>query len=489
VACYAALDGRRDAGCTAHPRGALSKRILKTRRFPRFPDRRERRLRDRLTIHFHYPTRRPMRNIISLVLGGGRGTRLYPLTKYRSKPAVPLAAKYRLIDIPLSNCINSGLNRIYVLTQFMSVSLHRHIRQTYRFDPFNGGFVELLAAQQTIDAGTTDWYQGTADAVRKNLRYLEQPGIEYVLILSGDQLYRMDFQEMLKTHQSANADVTIAAMPVTAQDAGALGIMRLDDNGRVTGFVEKPQTDEQLNLVRMDTSWIDARGIQSKGRDCLASMGIYLFNRDVLVDLLKKTTYDDFGREVFPAAIQARHVQTHLFDGYWEDIGTIKAFYEANLTLASQQPSFDLVSAEAPVYSRARYLPPTLMSGDSVKDSLIADGCRIAEGAVIENSIIGLRCIIGEGVTIRDSVIMGADMYERVAELHQDGQSGRPQIGIGAGSLIESAIVDKNCRIGRNVRIVNEDGLDEADVDGRCAVRDGIPVVLKEAELPDGWSL
>lgn len=430
-----------------------------------------------------------MQNIISLVLGGGRGTRLYPLTKYRSKPAVPLAAKYRLIDIPLSNCINSGLNRIYVLTQFMSVSLHRHIRQTYRFDPFNGGFVELLAAQQTIDAGTTDWYQGTADAVRKNLRYLEQPGIDYVLILSGDQLYRMDYQQMLKSHRDTNADVSIAALPVSGRDAGGLGIMRLDDSGRVAGFVEKPQSEEELNLVRMDPAWIDSHGIESKGRDCLANMGIYLFNRDVLVDVLKKTTYDDFGREVFPAVIQARHVQTHLFDGYWEDIGTIKAFFEANLSLASQQPSFDMVSAEAPIYTRARYLPPTLMSGASVKDSLIADGCRIGEGAVIENSIVGLRCIIGEGVTIRNSVIMGADMYEGTSELQNGEQSGRPQIGIGAGSFIESAILDKNCRIGRNTRIVNEDGLEEADVGNLCAIRDGIPVVLKDAELPDGWSL
>lgn len=429
-----------------------------------------------------------MRNLVSLVLGGGRGTRLYPLTKFRSKPAVPLAAKYRLIDIPLSNCINSGLNRIYVLTQFMSVSLHRHIRQTYRFDPFNGGFVELLAAQQTIDAGTTDWYQGTADAVRKNLRYLEQPGIDYVLILSGDQLYRMDFRDMLKSHQDAKADVTIAAIPVTDQDAGSLGIMRLDDSGRVQGFVEKPQTEDQLRPVRMAPEWLEAHGVEGKGRDCLASMGIYLFNRDVLVDVLKKTTYDDFGREVFPAAIQARQVQTHLFDGYWEDIGTIKAFYEANLSLARKDPSFQLVSAEAPFYSRARYLPPTLMSGAKVEDSLIADGCSIGKNAIIENSIIGLRCLIGEGVTIRNSVLMGADMYEGVVELQSDEQTGRPRIGIGAGSLIDGAIVDKNCRIGRNVRIVNEEGLEEGDV-GSCAIRDGIPVVVKDAEIPDGWSL
>ncbi|MDP7301499.1 MAG: sugar phosphate nucleotidyltransferase, partial [Pirellulaceae bacterium] len=268
-----------------------------------------------------------MRNVIALVLGGGRGTRLSPLTKYRSKPAVPLAGKYRLIDIPLSNCINSGMNRIYVLTQFMSVSLHRHIRQTYRFDAFSGGFVELLAAQQTADTGS-DWYQGTADAVRKNLRYIEQDGIEFVMILSGDQLYRMDYCDMLRTHRESGADVTISALPVSREDARSLGVMRIDDSSRVVGFLEKPQTDEEIDLVRIDPTWIDAQGIASGGRECLASMGIYLFNRDFLVDVLTKTTYEDFGKEVFPAAFRARHVQAHLFDDYWEDIGTIKAFYD-----------------------------------------------------------------------------------------------------------------------------------------------------------------
>src|SRR5688500_16308758 len=247
-----------------------------------------------------------MRNVISLVLGGGRGQRLYPLTKFRSKPAVPVAAKYRLIDIPLSNCINSGLDRIYVLTQFNSVSLHRHIRRTYNFDHFAGGFVEILAAQQTLDS--SDWYQGTADAVRQQMRYLQQPGIDYVLILSGDQLYRMDFREMIAEHQRAKADVTIAALPVDSAEARRCGIMRLDDTGRVVGFLEKPQTDEELKLVRTDPAWIDARGLQSRGRDCLASMGIYLFNRDTLLDVLTKTNYRDFGKEVFPASMRTRHV-------------------------------------------------------------------------------------------------------------------------------------------------------------------------------------
>ena len=279
-----------------------------------------------------------MRKIVSLVLGGGRGTRLYPLTKVRSKPAVPLAGKYRLIDIPLSNCINSGLNRIYVLTQFNSVSLHRHIRSTYNFDPFERGFVEILAAQQTNDR--SDWYQGTADAVRQNLRYLQQPDVAQVLILAGDQLYRMNYREMIQLHRRTKADVTISAVPVHGKDASGLGIMRLDDSGRVIGFVEKPQTREQLDLVRTDPAWIDAQGIESRGRDCLASTGIYLFDRDLLVDLLQKNNDRDFGKEVFPAAIRSCRVQVHLFDGYWEDIGTIRAFYEANLALAKADPPF-----------------------------------------------------------------------------------------------------------------------------------------------------
>jgi len=428
-----------------------------------------------------------MNNMISLVLGGGRGARLYPLTKVRAKPAVPLAAKYRLIDIPLSNCINSGLHRIYVLTQFMSVSLHRHIRLTYSFDQFSGGYVELLPAQQTIDAGT-DWYQGTADAVRKNIRYAKQPDVDYVLILSGDQLYRMDYAEMLKTHEQSGAEVTIAAIPVTAEAAGALGIMRIDETGRVAGFLEKPRTQEELELVRMDPAWLEARNIKSGGRDCLASMGIYIFNRDFLVDVLNKTSYEDFGKEVFPAACRSRRVQVHLFDGYWEDIGTIGAFYNANLSLTRPDPPFDLAAPDAPVYTRARYLPPSLMEDAHVENSLIADGCRIGKGAVIENSVIGLRCIIGEGVTIRRSVIMGADYYEQDDPRHPF-KPNHPQVGIGGGSVIEGAIVDKNCRIGKNVRVVNDQKVDYTEGTEYCLLRDGIPVVVKDAVLEDSWQL
>jgi len=429
-----------------------------------------------------------MRNVISLVLGGGRGTRLSPLTKFRSKPAVPLAGKYRLIDIPLSNCVNSGLNRIYVLTQFLSVSLHRHLRQAYQFDQFSGGYVGVLAAQQTEGESSTDWYQGTADAVRKNLRYLEQPGIDYVVILSGDQLYRMNFQDMLKTHKESKAEVTIAGIPVSREDASSLGVMRIDENGRVQGFLEKPQTDEEINQVKMDPAWLDAQGITSGGRDCLASMGIYIFNRDFLVDVLRATDYQDFGKEVFPTAFRTRHVQVHLFDDYWEDIGTIKAFYEANLSLAKADPPFQLASPDSPIFSRARYLPPSRFDGATVSQSLIADGCTIGKGTVIENSVIGLRCNIGENCVIRDSILMGADYYEGQAQMKQCESQGEPPVGIGSSTTIVGSIIDKNCRIGDNVTIQNDSGMEDRD-DDVCTIRDGIPVVAKEAVVKNGWTL
>jgi len=409
---------------------------------------------------------------------------LFPLTKIRSKPAVPLAGKYRLIDIPISNCINSDLNRIYVLTQFLSVSLHRHIRQTYSFDSFRGGFVELLAAQQTVDTGT-DWYQGTADAVRKNLRYVEQTNVDHVVILSGDQLYRMDFRDMMKTHVDSGADVTIAGIPVDRKEASALGIMKADDTGRVTGFLEKPQTEQELAMVRTDPAWIDAQGVPSNGRDCVASMGLYIFNKKFMVDLLEKTNYEDFGKEVFPTAIRTRKVQLHLFDDYWEDIGTIRAFYEANLSLCKKDPPFDFNCQEAPVYSRPRYLPPSLMEEAKITGSLIADGCKIGRGAVIENSVIGLRTVIGENVTIRNSVVMGADYSDskvnpNISEL---------PLGIGNDSVIEGAILDKNCRIGKNCRIVNDAGTENQGEDDPVQIRDGIPIVIKDAELSDGFKL
>ncbi|QDS97800.1 glucose-1-phosphate adenylyltransferase [Adhaeretor mobilis] len=427
-----------------------------------------------------------MRNVVAVVLGGGQGSRLRPLTEFRSKPAVPLAGKYRLIDIPLSNCINSGLNRVYVLTQFLSVSLHRHIRRTYQFDNFSGGFIDTLAAQQTMTEGT-DWFQGTADAVRKNMRYLTQPGIEHVLILSGDQLYRMDFAKMLQTHKDSGADVTIAAKPVHDHEAQGLGVMKVDGTGQVTGFVEKPQTPEEIDQVRMDSGWIEQQGIQSHGRDCLASMGIYLFNRDTLIQALEETDHTDFGKEVFPTAIGKRKVQLHPFDGYWEDIGTIRSFYEANLQLCHKDPPFDLTSALAPIYTRARFLPPTRVDGASISNSLIADGCVIEPGAKIENSVIGLRCRIGRDVVIRNSILMGADLYETPERLADNNANNLPPIGIGDGAVIDNAIIDKNCRIGRGAHLVNHKNIDEGEADKHCAIRDGILVAYKDASFEEGW--
>ncbi|MEM9413812.1 MAG: sugar phosphate nucleotidyltransferase, partial [Planctomycetota bacterium] len=339
-------------------------------------------------------------------------------------------------------------------------------------------------AQETMNEGT-DWYQGTADAVRKNIVQINKPDIEYVVILSGDQLYRMDYRELINTHRRSGAAATIACMPVSREDARGFGVMQLDDSGRVTGFVEKPQTDEEIDRVKTDPAWIDARGIKSNGRDCLASMGIYVFNRKLLIDLLQNNNHADFGREVFPDAIREHHVQTHLFDGYWEDIGTIRSFYEANLSLASDTPSFKLDSQAAPIYTRARYLPPCKIAGASVKNSLVSNGCVIGEGSVIENSVIGLRTVIGKNVTIKDSIVMGADFYEnRAGEIEPEFEI---PVGIGDSSLIEGAIIDKDCRIGRNVTISNAAGL--ADTDPKhpvCVIRDGIPIVVKEAMIRDG---
>lgn len=427
-----------------------------------------------------------MKNTVTLVLGGGRGTRLYPLTKFRSKPAVPIAGRYRLVDIPLSNCIHSRLRQVYLLTQFNSVSLHRHIRSTYTFDPFDGGFVEILAAQQTLSSG--DWYQGTADAVRQNLHYLQGPDLEYVLILSGDQLYRMDYRKLIARHQQTGAEVTISTVPVHSSEASSLGIMQLDSGGRVVGFREKPQTEEELAPVRTDPAWIDAQGIPSGGRDCLASTGIYLFNRDTLVELLRKSPEPDFGRQILPAAINLYKVEVHLFNGYWEDIGTIGAFYEANLALCGPNPPFEILSGGAPIYSHARFLPPSRIDGATIRRSLVAEGSVIEEDAVIENSIIGLRSIIRRGAVIRNSIIMGNDYYETPERLKAAQAKGHPPMEIGPGAVVEKAIIDKNCRLGESARAVNQQGLESSEETEYGMIRDGIFVMPKHGVLPPGWS-
>lgn len=421
-----------------------------------------------------------MDHCISLILGGGAGTRLMPLTEFRSKPAVPIGGKYRLIDVPISNCIHSDLHRIYVLTQFNSISLHRHIRQTYNFDLFSKGYVEILAAQQT--PGNSSWYQGTADAVRQQIRFIQQPGIKYVLILSGDQLYRMDYRQMLNTHLQAKADVTIATIPVDEEAAKGFGIMQLDDTGRTVGFHEKPKDESSLQKVRTPADWIDAHGIESKGREYLASMGIYLFDRDLLVDLLESTQDEDFGKHIFPKAIEKHHVQTHLFDGYWEDIGTIKAFFEANLSLADTDPPFKFADHRHPIYTRPRFLPGTRIDDCSVNRSLIADGCIIGPGSRIENSVIGARAQIGSNVTIRNSVIMGADYYVKEDSPPTD------LVGVGDGAIIDGALVDKNVFVGHQARIIASEATGgDGDYD-EVAVRDGIAIVRKRSILADCWT-
>ena len=425
-----------------------------------------------------------MHDVLSLILGGGRGTRLYPLTKLRSKPAVPVAGKYRLIDIPISNCINSDLKRIYVLTQFLSVSLHRHIANTYKFDPFSQAFVEVLAAQQTNEAA--DWYQGTADAVRQQIRYVVEDPCKEVLILSGDQLYRMDFRQLLKTHRETKADATLAVLPVPRSQVEGFGIVRVDNAGKVAGFVEKPKTDEQLEPVRMSDQWLARHGVHGTDRPYLASMGIYVFNRQALLDLLTaKPLATDFGKEVFPRSIRSHHVQAHVFDGYWEDLGTIKAYHEASMALASDNPPFDFHSPEGIIYTRMRNLPAARVSAAAVKQCLISDGCIVQEGATLERCIIGVRSRLARNVTVRDTVLIGADRFETDVERMANRQHGLPDLGIGENTVIEGAILDKDCRIGRNVRITNARGLKEAENDS-WVIREGIITIPRGTVIPDG---
>lgn len=434
-----------------------------------------------------------MKDVLSLILGGGRGTRLFPLTMLRSKPAVPVAGKYRLIDIPISNCLNSGFNRIYVLTQFLSVSLHRHIANTYKFDNFDRGFVEILAAQQTNEAA--DWYQGTADAVRQNIRYVQEDGAREIIILSGDQLYRMDFGELLKTHRDNKADVTIAVLPVSREQTSACGIVQIDEAGRVVGFVEKPKTEEQLGPMRLSLEWLQSRlaNISDvskpseifQGRPFLASMGIYVFNRQTLFDLLNNSPRrTDFGKEVFPNSIGTHRVYPHLFTGYWEDLGTIKAYHEANLALASDHPPFNFHSQEGIIYTRMRFLPASRFSGASLDQSLVSDGCVIQAGTQINRSVIGLRSRIGRNVTIQDTVFIGADRFETDAERAQNQAQSLPDLGVGDGSVIERAILDKDCRIGKNVRIINKKDV-ENEEGPNYVIREGIVVIPKGIMVPD----
>src|SRR5215211_6460337 len=422
--------------------------------------------------------------LLAVILGGGAGNRLFPLTQQRSKPAVPLGGKYRLVDIALSNCINSDVLRTFVLTQYNSASLNRHIAQTYRFSPFSNGFVEILAAEQTPES--PQWFQGTADAVRQVLPHIRNWGIDTLLILSGDHLYRMDYREFLERHHSSNADVTVSVIPCEARSASEFGLLKTDETGRIVEFKEKPKGDDLL-AMKVDTTQLGLDANEAQRRPFLASMGIYVFKYDELERLLREeTAWIDFGKHIIPAAINSRHVQAHMFDGYWEDIGTIGAFYRANLDLTTKLPKFNLYDAEAPVYTRARYLPPSKMEESELNDSIISDGC-IINGAKVTNSVIGLRSRISKRVQIDASFMMGADYYQTFEEMRSDLGKGMPRIGIGEGAVVKRAIIDKNARIGKNARLLNEGGVVEFDGPGGAYfIRDGIIIVPKNAVILDG---
>lgn len=427
-----------------------------------------------------------MRSVLALILGGGRGSRLFPLTRSRSKPAVPVAGKYRLIDIPISNCINSELHTIYVLTQFLSVSLHRHISNTYKFDMFSKGFVEVLAAQQTNESA--DWYQGTADAVRQNISYIERENPDEVLILSGDQLYRMDFRHLIETHRGHRADVTIAAIPVEEKDTAGFGLLSMDAHSRVTGFVEKPKTAEERDPFFTSTEWIERRGIPARGRHYLANMGIYLFKTEILLELLTaKPLATDFGKEVFPRNYKTKHVCAHLFDGYWEDLGTIRSYHEASLALAGPNPPFDFFAPDGVIYTRMRNLPASRINGATLEQSLVADGCSIGADTRIDRCLIGVRSRIGVSCTLRDTVMIGSDKFETDAQRAENRKRNRPDLNIGDGAVVERAILDKDCRIGRGAKLVNRNNLQDVDgPNGTYYIRDGIICVPRGAIIPDG---
>ncbi len=418
--------------------------------------------------------------VLAVILGGGAGTRLYPLTASRSKPAVPIAGKYRLVDIPISNCLNSGIDRMFVLTQFNSASLNRHIKNTYHFSAFSKAFVDILAAEQTPDNPT--WYQGTADAVRQCLRHLGPFEGEYILILSGDQLYQMNFMNMINNHINSKAEITIATIPVAEREASDFGIMKKDSDGFITSFTEKPKK-EILKDWESDTGPL----MQSQGRKYLASMGIYIFNRQLLQDLLQNEYVEatDFGKEILPQSLEKYKVVSYQYDGYWTDIGNIYSFFEANLGLTNDIPDFNLFDNNNSIYTRARMLPPAKISGTTLEKTIIAEGC-IINASRIENSVIGIRTRIGSGTTIVSSYLMGIDFYETIEEIEDDKQHGLPSVGIGNRCYVRNAIVDKNCRIGDDVRINGGSHLENTD-HSLYTVKDGIVVIKKGAVIPNGF--
>jgi glucose-1-phosphate adenylyltransferase len=427
-----------------------------------------------------------VKKVLAIILGGGAGTRLYPLTKQRAKPAVPLAGKYRLIDIPVSNCINSEIFKIYVLTQFNSASLNRHISKAYNFSGFNDGFVEVLAAQQTPE--NPNWFQGTADAVRQYLWLLNEWDVEEYIILSGDHLYRMDYRQFVQRHRETNADVTLSVVPMDARRASDFGLMKIDDAGRVIDFSEKPKGDA-LKAMQVDTTVLGLTPAQAQESPYIASMGIYVFSKAAMIKLLRQSPdQTDFGKEIIPNSASTHNVQAFLFNGYWEDIGTIDAFYQANLALTRQPyPPFSFYDEQAPIYTRHRFLPPSKYLDCHITESIIGEGC-ILKNCRINHSVLGVRSRVEAGCVIEDAMLMGADYYQNAAEQKAiDREGDIPQVGIGADTTIRRAIIDKNARIGSNVQIVNKDRVEEAERENQgFYIRSGIVVVFKNAVIPDG---
>jgi glucose-1-phosphate adenylyltransferase len=414
--------------------------------------------------------------VISIILGGGQGSRLFPLTATRSKPAVPIAGKYRLVDIPISNCLNAGLNRIFVLTQFNSASLNKHIKNTYHFSVFSKAFVDILAAEQT--PGNTGWYQGTADAVRQSLHHLKQHDFEYVLILSGDQLYQMDFEKMINNHIEKGADITIATIPVNAKDGTSFGILKADAETNITSFTEKPNADQ---IIGWESEVSEE--MQAQGRNYLASMGIYVFNKDVLISMLEGNENHDFGKEIIPGAVGNKKVISYQYEGYWTDIGNIDSFFEANLGLTDDVPQFNLFDKN-PVYSRARMLPPTKILSTKLERTIIADGCIINAEEIV-HSVIGIRTRIGKGTKISDCYVMGSDHYQTIEEIEGANKSQRPLTGIGENCVISNAILDKNCFIGNHVIIKGGHHLADFEHE-KYTIKEGIIVIKKNAIIEDG---
>jgi len=419
--------------------------------------------------------------VATIIMAGGQGSRLYPLTKIRSKPAVPIGGRFRLIDIPISNCIHSGYRRVFILTQFASESLHRHIFTAYRFDQFHKDYITILAAKQTLD--NRGWFQGTADAVRQNLSTIEGSG-DLMLILSGDHLYRMDYRKFVEAHERAGADITISVVPAARKDVPGLGVLKVDASNRIIEFKEKPQDEATIEEMAVDPDVFAGNGIEARGRTHAASMGIYLFNWKILKDVLESTTAEDFGRQIIPQAIQEKRVFAHFFDGYWEDIGTIPNFFEANIGLTQPLPRFNFYDEEKPVFSLPRFLPGSKILDADVHESILCEG-SIINRAYIRQSLIGIRSRIGEGTQLLRTVMMGADYYESADELRNSAERGIPAVGVGRDCEIRNAIIDKNARIGDGVKLINAAGTRNRIGEDVCVV-EGIIVVPKNAVLPSG---